>query len=501
MSLPATIMTKKKPLSIVLLLVFLALLIPLVYSVIRSGFQYQYDYDELAQVQMVYFVAQGLKPFVDYYSIYSPIFQWFLLPFFHVLGFTFETIALGRLLMVVLFALRILVSTVVIRRLFGKLESLLFVLLLLLDPFTVFSAMQIRQDNLMMTIYSIGILVFLTGVAKKSRGLQFCAGFIITLALLTIVKILPSYLIFIGIYGMYTFFNKKFKDLGFFLLGGVATITLFISFFALSNSLSAMVQQMILDPWTHMAAADYPTPVGFLYQPNNSFIYGVGGTPLTWVYVWVLPMIGFAGVYYVIHRILAQGKVDQFDSLKIILAVSLIAQWFLLFKLQSVLIQYYLPVSWLFAAFSAVAVIELLRQLKKHRTLAIGAGIFIAILILALVKESIQANIARSAMTSMAIVNYHEKRWQQIPAGSPVYPNLLFRPLAFPVMTGYYIGVHNQKLLERYRPIHSYLDEQKAQYLLLTDFIRTYLPKPTRDYIDSRYSKAPGDDELYIRVK
>ena len=88
-------------------LLFFVTLLVLGYSVMKSGLGYMYDADEVARVQEVYLLAHGAKPYVSYYSLYSPILTVFLLPIFLTHGFTFAAIDFSRFVMTFIFFLRI----------------------------------------------------------------------------------------------------------------------------------------------------------------------------------------------------------------------------------------------------------------------------------------------------------------------------------------------------------------------------------------------------------
>jgi len=139
---------------------WIVLLVPLALSVFYSGYWYTYYGDELVHANTVYLLSRGYRPFTDFFTIYSPLFHYFLLPFFTFFGCTLETIQLSKFVMIFLFALRLLIGYLFVSKVFSKLTGFLFVLILLLDPFTVFSGMQIRPDNLLMLVFFTGFLLF-----------------------------------------------------------------------------------------------------------------------------------------------------------------------------------------------------------------------------------------------------------------------------------------------------------------------------------------------------
>ena len=148
-------------------LIFIAATFLLLLSVLKSGLLYQYDNDELSHTQYAYLLRNGLSPYTSFIMTFTPLFHWFILPIFNILGFNFSAIFVARIIMIVLFLARITLSHLIVRLIFGKLIAYIFVPLQLLDPFTVFSAMQIRQDNLMITVFLLGLL--LLGLVRHRR--------------------------------------------------------------------------------------------------------------------------------------------------------------------------------------------------------------------------------------------------------------------------------------------------------------------------------------------
>ena len=146
-----------------------------------SGYHYQFDTDEFHYAQFIYLYANGLRPYLDVYSSVHPaIFQWLMIPVFLIKGFTtIETLYTGRAVMIILLAIRLVCAWYIIRIIFSKRTAVLFLFMFLFDPFAVFTSMQIRPDNLMLTVYTAGLLAFslaLTGnkkllpVARTSLG-------------------------------------------------------------------------------------------------------------------------------------------------------------------------------------------------------------------------------------------------------------------------------------------------------------------------------------------
>lgn len=485
-----------------LLILALPLLLYLLYSIFLSGFNYQLDNDEIFNIQLAFLIARGYEPFANIYTtVYTPLFQWFILPVFYVFGFSFTSIGFARILMIVLFFVRVGAGTIIAKTLFGKRSALLFILMLILDPFTIFSGMQIRQDNLMIAVFTLGVLFLTWGVERKSQGFIFLAGAALVTSFLVLMKVIPGLFAIFGMYILYCLIKKKRNDLKTIFTGMIATTIVFSLYFVARGTFAEMIREVFVEAVTaYTGVFEYPVPVGQFYLPGNSFIYGLGGKPLTWIYAWILPLLASAGIYQVVSQTLRQ-KFEGTSAIKLGLVGTLIGQWLLLFYFESVFIQHYLPVTWLFALFAAVAVATLITQVKLLNTHlhAAGAGILIAVLT-AVIWVSIKGNFARSAFRSDALVAKYEHYWQVIGPDEAVFPNLLFRPLAYPVPAGHFIGNIPKSILARFPKISESLEKNNVRHLLLSEYYFDHLPQDAQTYIRAHYRRVSGEDELMERV-
>src|SRR3989338_4826857 len=118
---------------------YFLLLLCLSYSAILSGLFYQYDNDELSHAQYTYLINSGFTPYTSFIMTFTPLFYWFLSPLFLTFGFNFSGVFAARIVMVILFLIRILFSYLIVRQVFGMKIALIFVPVFLLGTFTVFS--------------------------------------------------------------------------------------------------------------------------------------------------------------------------------------------------------------------------------------------------------------------------------------------------------------------------------------------------------------------------
>lgn len=472
----------------------------LAYSVVVSGLRYQYDADELTQLQQGYLMATGAKPYQDFYFVYTPIFPALLGFVLSHLGFTFATIELLRLCMVVLFGIRILLTIGIAAQLFGSLAAWIFPLLLLLDPFTTFSGMQIRYDNFMLTVYTLGIYICITAMKRKNLLLLMIAGGLLTLSFLIMAKILPSLMVLLLIVSAWCIARRKWRELFACISGGFIVALLYSIPFVRQGTFLDMIQQAFIAPRSFHASTIYPTYVGLLYQPDNIFIYGLPGRPLTWVYAWGLPILGFAGAYTVITSRLGRKQWGISDVVAVSMAGGLFAHWLLLFFLPLVFVQYYLPISTYYALFGAASIAELWHGTQGRRGLRIVSSVALAMGTVFLVRTSFQANVARAKIDTHRIVERYQTLWNIVPADHAVFPEVLFRPIAYPLFASYFTCcAKGDALLVTYKPVHTYLALNNVRFLVLSDYVLGFLPVETRLYIINNYTKNSAYPDLYVR--
>lgn len=487
---------------LITLLIIGAFLI-LISSVFRSGYSYMFDQDEFLHSQIAYLIFSGYKPFFNLYTSWTPIFHWLLVPILALNNFSFDSLLSGRILMIALFAIRIILSFLLVKKLFGKKTAILFVFLLLLDPFTVFTAMQIRPDNLMITLFTLGLLIFTYAIYKSSKLLLFYSGFIFALSVLTCLKIAPGIMAVTLFFIIYVFRRRSLLKGAAFFSGMFFAGALIIVYFWSQNTLFQMIQQVTIDATTlHNSIWNY-TGLGYFYAPENGNLYGLPGKPLNWIYVWILPILAFMGVSQIVQSFFTKShKKNEPRIVLIILVAVFIFHWISLFFYHSVFLQYYVPISWLYALFSAVIIDYFDKITHSFIVVNLLYRVCLFILIVSLIFISIKANNQRSTNLSYQWQNQMlSSRWAKIPKNSFVFPFLTFRPIAEPFLSlFYYISGLPKPIVDRYPPLLNTLKTYNVSYLLINDHLTYYYITPEiQAYINENFIQDPTDKELWIR--
>jgi hypothetical protein len=521
------------------ILLFIAGLIILTYSVIRSGLFYQFNIDEVAHVQVTYLLFHGTIPYVSFFLTLVPLFQAFLGVLFTLLGYTLHSMMVVRGVMIFLFILRLTVGYLLVAKLFNRKTACFFLPLLLLDPFTVFTAMQIRPDNLMMTVYTIGLLVLVYGLERSSKFLILISGIIFGISMVVLLKILPSMAVIFAVLAIYFYKRRQITSIVILLTGFMLPWIAAFGYFALRGLLAPMTQGAFIDRNTINGTLLNPVPIIYFFKGFQYELFGFPGRPLTWVYVWILPIIGFAGMVISALKSINTGRYLHSSDLlgpvnsaapqpptrgtpaggvprlvppntwkyigRLILIVSLAIQWFWVFTVKGFFLQYLLTISWLWALFGAVFLLEVTEFIKKfialriNKTININWDVVWLIIFLIFAAVSIKANFNRAAIRGEQYWQTYRHNWEIVKPGEKTFPNLLFRPVSYPLALGTFIGDVPESILRRYGPLYKTLESQKVRYLILDSYLLMYIDPDSRDYINTHYQKMPGEGDIYIR--
>jgi len=495
--------TKTLARNLVICFFFLILAI-LSFSVIRSGLFYQYDNDEVSHVQYAYLLQQGFAPYQDFHFTLLPLFHIVLSILFRIVGYTFDSLLIARAFMMVLFFLRIGVSYLLIKEVFHLKVAIIFIPLLLLDPFTVFTGMQIRPDNLMLFIFTVGLLILSRAIKQVSRGLITLAGVLLSLSCLVLLKIIPAVFVVFCLISLYCIKRQKKTLIVWFVAGMLAPLLFFVFYFTQKGVLPAMIQQTIIDRKAFNDALLNPSTPWFFYQGANFELFGYPGRPLTWVYVWFLPVAAFcAAVVSVYNFFRARVKFPDVSTLfKILLVVSLCVQWIGIVVVRGFFLQYFLLVSWLWAAFAAVFVVGVTSWIQRkfpNHSLKYVLNLTLATIFIVFTIVSVRGNFNRASVSHEQYKNQITHYWKIIPESEKTFPNILFRPFSYPFVLGTFIGDVPTSILRRYGPVFKSLERDHVKILLLNSYIRTYIDPETNRYIDANYSQMESEQGIYIR--
>jgi hypothetical protein len=479
---------------------FLFLLVPLSYSVFESGYWLSFSFDELLHANYGYLIAEGWRPFADFFIIYSPVFHVLLAPILKLFSYSFSTVYIIRILMIILFAVRLILAGLLVKRVFRSQAAFwIFILLSLIDPFTVYVGMQIRPDNLMMLFLTASLFLLYWSVRTGKQLYWNLTALLTGLALLISLKIAPVIIIIVLFVVIYNFRNKQISQIVKFAILSAFPLIIFAFLFLVQGSFVKMIQMLVFDSKAVIDVLWFPTRFGFFYEPNNSAIYGLGGTPLNWQFTRILPVLAAFGTLLGLLKP-ASGSRSRWFTL--IFALAVIAEYLFLKDVKATFIQYYLPFNFMLLLLATDAVPGLLRIFKHIKPIYYGLIIIFCLSLFALTKVSITANLERiKFLTSHDLIANYERRWKIISPTDLAYPEFMFRPLSHVIPYGYFIPELPESVLSRFPDALVTVQNPKVKFALLSDYYFQHMDPQVESYIKSNFQKDPADPELWIRIK
>lgn len=477
---------KKIKINYLLLIIYSVFLFMLLKSVITFGINYLYDIDELGHSQYVYLFINKVSPYLSFDLTVTPLYHWTLIPLFKLFGFSFATIHKARILMIILFLLRILLTFWLVRVTFGLNIAIIFSGILLLDPFTTFSSIQIRPDNLMIIVFTFALLTFNFALKNKKNYLFLMSGALFSLSALILLKMAPSVAVIFFLFAVFCILKKKFTNLFYFSTGLALPLILFLLYALSQNYLSEMIQQIIFDRALYNATLLNKGSVWFYYKSNNFYLYGFQGKPVSWFFTIILPFTSILGSILVTNKIAKNRKINPDSLFKIILVFLLFSQILWLLTVQGIFLQYFLTLSYLFAIFTAYLLSNL------NRFLLLAAFILIAL-------TSSKGNYNKATYTNAETIKSFQNIWKVIPLNEASFPNTLFRPIAYPLTFGTYLGDAPKKVFSRWPPLTDYLEQKQINYLILSDYDFIFIDPKTATFIRDKYQIISPENNIWKR--
>lgn len=303
-----------------------------------------YGPDEYHHLHYAYLLTQGKLPFRDFFNIYSPVFQITLYPLFKIIGDNFLVLTASRILVFFYFLISLLTVYKLAALLTDKTVAFAAVVIAAALPIGVEKTLEVRPDNLMITLYLVGIYFYIRAIQRGGDKAFIISGMLFALSFLTLAKILFTMLGFL--FGLFiiafldTALRRKIMSgTRFVILGGVSVFLLFFLALLALGILHEGVRSMFY--YSRLVGVNmrfgydlYPL---YWFNPNDS-VYGTyKGLP--W-YV-NISMFAFAlvGIAALIVRL---GVRRRFDG-KWLLLMPLVFSFLYLYTVPRPFLQYLLP--------------------------------------------------------------------------------------------------------------------------------------------------------------
>lgn len=266
---------------------------------LKVGLARFFDVDEFTHLHWAANMAHGERPYIDFFTFFTPGFYWLLAPLFGVFGRSVEIFIAARWFAFAVFAGLVAATGALFAVVRSRRFALLPMALLAFLPMPFDKFMELRPDNVSTLLGLIGILVqsyaMLHPASKKLRVLWLIAGISYAVSLIVLVKTLPFVAVGIGIAaldaGVYRWvvscFRKKklqkfmvTKHHRDFLLGfGGIMAAFFVWLLSLGDSSRVWYALMKLPFEANTIGRIYIMEPHLFFFPNASFYGGWGITP------------------------------------------------------------------------------------------------------------------------------------------------------------------------------------------------------------------------------
>jgi 4-amino-4-deoxy-L-arabinose transferase-like glycosyltransferase len=237
-----------------------------------------FDVDEFSHLHWAAQLVRGERPYVDFFTYFSPAFMWTLAPLFWFIGVSSQIFIAAR---VVEFGIFLLLLCVLFF-LFGYTRSwrwaILPVIILAFLPMPYDKFLEIRPDTIATLFACFGILTEVVAIEKKGERTcwwWFIAGFFYSLSLVFLLKMVPFVIVGIGIAILVSHQGKTIQNLKAIIVGLLIPMAGLFSWGVFTGTWYVMWRALIIMPFEIFNNLnDYMAPF-LLFYPNTSFYGGI----------------------------------------------------------------------------------------------------------------------------------------------------------------------------------------------------------------------------------
>jgi 4-amino-4-deoxy-L-arabinose transferase-like glycosyltransferase len=402
--------------------------------------------------------------------------------------------------MIILFFARVILLFFLYRYAFSPLLAGLATVFLLFETFSTYTGMQIRPDSLMLLFFTIGL--FFHTASKKELRLRYAilSGIFYAASVAVLPKIVFVVLCAGLVFLVMSIHNKQWKLIRGFFAGAAITTIATILFFVLQGSFTQVIQQIVFDAPKLFKNFQFGVFWGFFYRPDNPALFGATGKPLSFVFSWLLLFLSGAGFFAMIENFAKKTFSSWQKELLAVMFLGFISQFIWHLSLQSLFLQYYLSLTWIYVFFASFAIVHLLQQInlkiqfKKITMIVLIASISIFMI------SIIQTNISRSKIRSDALLNAIKTSWRHIPEDKAAFPSVLYRPLGyiFPYKSNF--ADLPAEFIASQPDLKTTLIERQVEYISNDEYLLRFIPNSAQTYIQENFILS-SDGLVYKKKK
>lgn len=455
-----------------------------------------FDVDEFSYLHWTAQVARGERPYVDFFSYFTPGFMWAFAPVFWISGVSAQVFTAGRTVSFVIF-LGILGS---LGYLFGVTRgwrwALLPIVILAFLPMPYDKFLEIRPDNLATLLAVLGVIGEIRGIRGKKKIWWLVSGLAYSASLFVLVKTLP--IVAVGVLIALLASPKKFV---FFLLGLLGPWILFFFGAAIAGHFGVVWYSLTTLPFeVSKSAVNYFMEANLFFYPNGWF-YGLpaqaGGITSGLIVnhaIWIVALV--VGAYRLVTPI-RDGKKDHMYIELLVAGIFFVsvAAYVKFFPLKHS--QYLVPIAVFVAYYAADALGSFFDRLIQAGGFASFGIVFLGFAYV-LVVVTLGVNILKLKASMGGQLNEISQLLRVVPLTARVVDlegRMVFWPDGYPISSVPFDGFLSY-VSRPPPPLNEYLAKQPADYIYDGDSGRlATLTAENLSFIRAHFAPVPGFGE------
>ncbi len=482
-----------------------------------------FDVDEFTHMHWAADMARGQKPYVDFFTFFTPGFYWMLMPLFWLYSRNPMIFLAARMSMLFVFAGTVCLIGILFALLRSRRYALLPMVLLAFLPMPYDKFLEIRPDNVATFLGLAGVVVQV--YAMLNRGKKdihrwwLTAGISYALSLVVLVKTLPFVVMGVIIASVDAGFWEWVSDCfrrkriihynlalpyKMFILGLAGVLGIFVLWLLSLGHLSTVWYSLTKMAFEANTVGQlYSMEPNLFFFPNVSF-YGDWGITRPLIInhtIWIVGVI--AGTYRLVTPFLtADGKRERVLSELLVSSIFILSVigYVMFFPLKHS--QYLIPIAIFIVWFAADFCIEVLRFCRKNLFGDISVVILILLFSYVLAKETVHVNALKLITSNTVQLTQTNQLLTMIGPNGTVLDldgRLIFWK------DPYYIcclpfGTFEQYLSHKPPSLSDALESERIQYIFQGDSGRLGQLWSDLPYIESHYTRVPGwGDALWKR--
>jgi hypothetical protein len=466
-----------------------------------------FDVDEFSYMHWVAQVARGQRPYIDFFSYFTPGFMWALAPIYWFSGVSAQVFTTGRVVSFAIFLSILGALSYLWGITRGWKWALLPAVILAFLPMPYDKFLEIRPDNLATLLAIVGVIGEIRGLQTKNKFWWLSSGLAYSASLFVLAKTIPIVMVGAGIAVLSAISSKSLKSLKLLMVGLVGPWILFFLGAALAGHFGIVLYSLTKLPFdVYRSAQNYFMEPNIFFFPNASFYGGNGHTITAGLFlnnaIWVGAIL--FGVYRLVTPFLTGDGDRRRVYTELLIALIFVFEVVSYVKLSPARhSQYLIPIAVFVAYYGADLLSQCFNWISNtggYESLSIVLVGF-GYLLTAVTQE---VNGPKLAYTSAVQVAELNQLIQTVPRTSRVVDlegRMVFWPEGYPVSS---LPIDSTLSFVSPRPVVGlsvYLSDHPAQYIWDGDSGR--LSKLNADsiaYIKSAYEPVSGwGEKLWIR--